>query len=71
VLGNASPLNVTVGGNRPVWVLRDGHVIRGTWHRRSIGSFWQLLDGKGHVIALKPGRTWVELLPRPGAPVIR
>jgi hypothetical protein len=71
VLGNSSPLNVTVGGNRPVWVLRDGQVIRGTWHRRSIGAFWQLLDGAGKVIALKPGRTWVELLPRSSLPVIR
>jgi len=71
VAGNSSPLDVTVGGNRPVWVLRDGHVIRGTWHRRSIGAFWQLLDGSGHVIALKPGRTWVELLPRPAQPLIR
>ncbi|MDQ1684714.1 MAG: hypothetical protein QOC82_1451 [Frankiaceae bacterium] len=70
VLGNASPLDITVGGPRPVWVLRDGHVIRGTWHRRSIGAFWQLRDAKGHVIKLKPGRTWVELLPRPGQPVI-
>lgn len=71
VAGNASPLDVTIGGNRPVWVLRDGHIIRGTWHRRSIGAFWQLLDSRGHVIALKPGRTWVELLPRPAQPVIR
>jgi hypothetical protein len=72
VKGNASPLDITVSAaKRPVWVLRDGRVIRGSWHRRSIGAFWQLLDAAGKVIALKPGRTWVELLPRPTQPVIR
>lgn len=70
VLGNSSPLDITVGGPRPVWVLRDGKVIRGSWKRRSIGSGWRLTDAKGHVIPLKPGRTWVELLPRPSEPVI-
>jgi len=71
VLGNASPLDVTVGPKRPVWVLRDGRVIRGTWERRSINTGWVLLDGHGNPIALKPGRTWVELLPSPRVPAIR
>jgi hypothetical protein len=71
VLGNASPLDITVGENRPVWVFRDGHVIPGVWRRRSIRSPWRLVDSAGDTIALKPGRTWVELLPRPTQPVIR
>ncbi|MDQ1748308.1 MAG: hypothetical protein QOD07_2571 [Frankiaceae bacterium] len=71
VLGNASPLDVTVGPKRPVWVLRDGRVVRGTWERRSISTGWVLLDPRGNPIALKPGRTWVELLPSPAVPVIR
>lgn len=71
VAGNASPLDITIGGPRPVWVLRDGRVIRGAWKRRSIGAGWRLTDAKGHVIPLKPGRTWIELLPRPSEPTIR
>ncbi|MBV9098678.1 MAG: DUF3048 domain-containing protein, partial [Frankiaceae bacterium] len=71
VLGNASPLDVTVGPKRPVWVLRDGQVIRGTWERRSINTGWVLLDAHGNPLALKPGRTWVELLPSPRVPTIR
>ena len=70
VAGNASPLDITVGGPRPVWVLRDGKVIRGSWKRRSIGSGWRLTDINGRVIRLKPGRTWIELLPRPTEPTI-
>jgi hypothetical protein len=67
VLGNASPLDVTVGHN-PVWVLRNGEVIRGTWNRPKIGSPLQFLDKAGHVIRLAPGRTWIELLPTPSKP---
>ena len=33
VLGNPSPLDVTVGSN-PVWVLRNGKMIKGTWTAR-------------------------------------
>jgi len=67
VLGNPSPLDVTVGKN-PVWVLRDGKIIQGTWSRPTIASPITLRDRHGKVIDLSPGRTWIELLPRPGVP---
>jgi hypothetical protein len=67
VLGNASPLDVTVGSN-PVWVLRNGKMVKGTWKRPKIGSPLTLLDSAGHVIKLAPGRTWIELLPKPSKP---
>jgi hypothetical protein len=67
VLGNPSPLDVTVGSN-PVWVLRNGKIISGTWKRPSISSPIRLVDRRGHQINLAPGRTWVELLPRPNKP---
>jgi hypothetical protein len=67
VLGNASPLDVTVGSN-PVWVLRNGKMVKGTWHRKTVTSPLVLLDKQGHVIKLAPGRTWIELLPSPRTP---
>jgi hypothetical protein len=67
VLGNASPLDVTIGSN-PAWVLRDGKMIRGTWTRKTINDEITLKDAQHRVIALSPGRTWVELLPRPRTP---
>jgi hypothetical protein len=67
VLGNPSPLDVTVGSN-PAWVLRDGKIIQGTWKRPSITSPITLRDRHGKVIDLTPGRTWIELLPRPAVP---
>lgn len=70
VAGNASPLDITVGTNR-VWVFRNGQVISGTWRRTAISRPIQLLDSRGNVIALSPGKTWIELLPRPRLPQVR
>lgn len=67
VLGAPSPLDVTIGSN-PAWVLRDGKMIRGTWTRKSIDDQFTLTNKQGGVIALAPGRTWVELLPTPRKP---
>ena len=67
VLGNASPDDVVTGSGK-VWVLRDGHVITGTWSRRDRTKLWVFKDKNGHVLPLKPGRTWVELLPQPRKP---
>jgi hypothetical protein len=58
---------VTIGSN-PAWVLRDGKMIRGTWTRKTISDQFTLKDAQGQVIALAPGRTWVELLPTPRKP---
>jgi hypothetical protein len=69
VLGNVSPLDITVGSH-PVWVFRNGKVIKGTWHRPKVTSRIILSQGKTP-IKLAPGRTWVELLPTSeGAPSI-
>jgi len=68
VAGSPSPDDVTVGSN-PVWVLRGGKLIQGTWHRQKISSGLTLRDKKGHLIKLAPGRTWVELLPKGRKPV--
>lgn len=67
VLGNASPDDVVTGKGR-VWVLRNGHVIPGTWRRPHRWNRMVFRTSGGKVIPLQPGRTWVELLPRPGMP---
>lgn len=67
--GNASPDDVVVGSGR-VWILRDGRVITGTWHRPDRDKGYVFRGNGGKVIPLKPGRTWVELLPQPGKPTL-
>lgn len=69
VAGNASPLNITIGSG-PVWVLRDGKVYRGRWHRGSYTAPLRFTEADGTPILLSPGGTWIELLPRPRAPRI-
>jgi hypothetical protein len=70
IAGSPSPADVTVGSN-PVWVLRDGKMIQGTWKRHSVGDGLTLRDKSGHLIALSPGRTWIELLPTGRKPARR
>lgn len=65
--GAQDPLPVTVGTGK-CWVLRDGVRIPGTWQRNRIADRLRLFDSAGHPIPLRPGRTWVELMPRNGAP---
>jgi hypothetical protein len=68
VLGSPSPEDVTVGSN-PVWVMRNGKLIKGTWHRQTLTSALTFRDKQGHLIDLAPGRTWLELLPTGRKPV--
>ena len=67
VLGNPTPYTVTVGSG-PVTVLRDGQMVKGTWSRPTASAGTRFLDATGKDIPLKPGATWVLLLPK-GQPV--
>jgi hypothetical protein len=62
VLGNRTPYTVTVGGG-PATVLRDGVAITGTWSRPTAAEGTHFLDATGKDIPLRPGPTWVLLLP--------
>jgi Protein of unknown function (DUF3048) N-terminal domain/Protein of unknown function (DUF3048) C-terminal domain len=67
--GNEDPL-VIVTGSGPAWVLRDGVLEKGAWSRPDYHTEMTLTAADGTPMALKPGRTWVELLPVPATPVI-
>jgi len=60
--GNPVP-EVSVIGRGPLFVFRNGRVIRGQWIRETNGEVTQLRDQQGNEIALAPGPTWVELFP--------
>ena len=62
VEGAPSPYTVSIGSGNAI-VFRDGQAIRGTWKRPSVRRGTHYLDAHGHDIALKPGSTWVLLLP--------
>lgn len=63
VLGNHSP-EVTLVGTGKAWLLRDGKMISGTWVRNSITGRTAFKTLKGVRLQLKPGTTWVELMPK-------
>lgn len=62
VNGQNSPLSVTTGSGR-VTVLRDGVRVKGTWKRSGHGPT-RLVDAAGVDLLLKPGPSFVMLLPR-------
>jgi hypothetical protein len=59
--GSTVPEFVFVGSGRAV-VYTAGRRLEGTWTRPSLGQVATLTDATGAVIALTPGRTWVELV---------
>ena len=65
--GTVVPLPVVIGSGK-VWVFRNGVSIGGTWSRPSENAPMKLLTSTGQIIALAPGRTWVEVLPNSRLP---
>jgi len=65
--GNEDPLPVVIGSGT-CWLLRDGQVQQGTWQRPTVARPMVIVDAAGHPLPLHPGRTWIELLPKPHAP---
>lgn len=78
--GHISPTNVVVQftpytgegeaqtvGEGDVWVFTDGTLRQGRWVRPDKGQPAKYVDAAGAPIPLRPGRTWVEVLPTGGA----
>ncbi|WP_116047664.1 DUF3048 domain-containing protein [Amycolatopsis palatopharyngis] len=63
VLGNLSPVAVTVGSG-PASVLRDGKRFDGTWSRASATDPVRFTTGDGDELPLAEGPVWVLLAPR-------
>lgn len=61
VLGNGTPYTVTTGGGRAV-VLRDGLRVESRWLREGFGPTRLVTTGRRDV-PLRPGRTWILLVP--------
>jgi hypothetical protein len=66
VHGMNTPFVVSTGTGK-VTLLRDGQRQVGTWVRDGYGPT-RLLDAAGNPLVLKPGPTWVMLLPSTKAP---
>jgi hypothetical protein len=62
VLGNRTPYTVTTGSGAAT-VLRDGRAVTATWKRPTSSDGTRFVDAAGHDVLLRPGPTWVLLLP--------
>ncbi|HVE74135.1 MAG TPA: DUF3048 domain-containing protein [Mycobacteriales bacterium] len=62
VLGNPTPYTVTTGSGKAV-VLRDGQRINATWRRLGHATGARYFDAHGRDVLLRPGSTWVLLVP--------
>ncbi len=51
-------------GSGRVFLLRDGMLIEGQWHRAADTDPLSYTDLNGNVLAFKPGKTFVNLVPR-------
>ena len=68
-VGGSRSIQIQVWGEGPVRVFRDGREIGGTWKRNSdVGNF-EFFDVSGKKIPLKPGNTWIEMVPIKGGDV--
>jgi hypothetical protein len=63
VTGFPSP-EVDLLGEGRAWVLRDGRLVIGRWRRDSLGDATVFETRAGEEIALAPGTTFVELVPK-------
>lgn len=61
-LGSTS-IGIALKGGGRVHIFRDGRVLEGTWWRRDSQMLFQFLDDQGNHIPLKPGSSWIELVP--------
>jgi hypothetical protein len=65
VHGMNTPLTISTGSGKSM-VLRDGQRWSGTWKRTGFGAT-HYRDVHGRDVLLRPGATWILLLPRSGS----
>jgi hypothetical protein len=64
---NWPSVQIQLWGNGPAVIFRDGQAFEGLWARPKRDEMLVFRDPTGQVpIPLKPGNTWIELVPLPG-----
>jgi hypothetical protein len=58
----ATSIRIIINGRGPAWILRDGKIARGTWQTNGRETPLFVFDN-GQPMPLKPGNTWVQVVP--------
>jgi len=59
----STAIDIYVRGSGRAQVCRDGVVVEARWSQPSEGALVEYYDEGGKIIPLKPGKTWIELVP--------
>jgi hypothetical protein len=60
-------LTLDVIGRGEATILRDGKAYEGRWRKDAVDKHLHFRDADGDLFELKPGRTWIEMLPTKGS----
>lgn len=58
----ATSIRIIINGRGPAWILRDGKIARGNWETNGRETPLFVFDN-GQPMPLKPGNTWVQVVP--------
>ncbi|MEA3406685.1 MAG: DUF3048 domain-containing protein [Chloroflexota bacterium] len=56
-------IDIEMSGSGPAEICRDGVVVEGEWIEKAPRELIEYYDDEGNIIPLKPGKTWIELVP--------
>ena len=56
-------IEIQLWGDGPMQLFRDGRMYEGRWVRPHREDLVRFVDGAGRPIPLKPGHTWIQLVP--------
>lgn len=56
-------IDIVLTGEGRAQLFRDGVAVDCTWRRPADGGLTQYYDAAGELVPLKPGQTWIELVP--------
>ena len=59
----AHSIEIQLWGEGPAKFFRDGKLVFGRWKRTSEPGVFEFYDGDGKPYALKPGNTWLQMVP--------
>lgn len=64
VLDEVGRLEMKTIGTGPAMVIVNGKKIVGVWQKKSVGERTVFKDERGEEIGLKPGKIWIQVVPR-------
>ncbi len=56
-------IEIQIWGSGPALLFRDGKMIQAYWERPERDHMLTFKDGQGNPLPLKPGRTWMQMVP--------